>query len=221
MLSIVTVNLNNSDGLIKTLTSIKFNIEFQVIIIDGHSSDNSLKTIKEFKKKFRNYSFLHEKDKGVFDAMNKGLILAEFEWVVFMNSGDSFVNCNIIEKTLNDNKNIDILYGNHKMNNQNHKALELKILKKGIIHACHQSMFFNCKRLKNNLFYKNFRLYGDYELVNRLFLSGFKFKLIDEAFSDIEPDGISQKISTVKRLEKFKIVFLSYGFKGILNTYFN
>ena len=221
MLSIVTVNLNNSDGLLKTLTSIKFNIEHQVIIIDGNSSDDSLKTIKAFEKKFRNYIFLHEKDQGVFDAMNKGLMLAKFEWIVFMNSGDSFVNCDIIEKTLINIKNIDIIYGNHRMSDKNHKAFELKILKKGIIHACHQSMFFNSNRLKNNLFYKKFRLYGDYELVNRLFLNGFKFKFIDVVFSDIEPGGISQKISTVKRLEKFKIVFHSYGFKGILNAYIN
>ena len=221
-ISIITVNYNNCNGLKKTLSSISFSstTKFEIIIIDGRSDDGSLEVIKFFKNNNNNIFYVYEKDKGVFDAMNKGIKLSKYEWIIFMNSGDCFENCHALEDILLSNKKYDVIYGNHKMNDKIYKAQELNMLKKGIIHACHQSMIFNFKNLGNNLIYYGYKLYGDYDLIVRLYLSEFKFKYINNTISNIEPNGISQKISFRKRIEKLFIVFKYYGFKGIFNSFF-
>lgn len=220
-ISIITVNFNNKEGLDRTLKSINFsnNFLYEVIVVDGGSNDGSHSIIKKHQKYHKDYNFFFGRDNGIFDAMNKGILASKYKWIIFMNSGDCFYDCKIIESIIKINKTNDVIYGNHKMRNKIYKAQKLEILKSGIINACHQSMLFNHERLKTNLIYGNYKLYGDYELVNRLYLNGFKFKYIDKCFSEIEPNGISQKITKTKRIEKFKIILASYGIKGLFNAY--
>ena len=86
-LSIITINLNNSEGLKDTFRSIEGagSLDFEYIVIDGKSNDSSQEVIREFKRVDK---FLIESDEGVFDAMNKGVSLASRKYVYFLNSGD-------------------------------------------------------------------------------------------------------------------------------------
>lgn len=94
-LSIITVNLNNNAGLIKTLKSIKeqtFN-SYEHIIIDGGSADGSLDTIRNYAHASSHLAYWSsEPDKGIYDGMNKGIQKAKGEYLYFLNSGDCLQN---------------------------------------------------------------------------------------------------------------------------------
>lgn len=87
-ITIVTVNLNNVETIEKTIQSIlnQNYPKLEYIFIDGASSDGSLNIINKYKDKF-NY-FISESDKGVFDAMNKGIAQASGDYIGFVNGGD-------------------------------------------------------------------------------------------------------------------------------------
>jgi len=112
-LSIITVNLNNATGLDKTMQSIfaQTFIDYEYIIIDGGSTDGSVEQIKKQQNKL--VYWISEKDKGIYNAMNKGIIKATGEYLIFVNSGDYFVDEFVCEKMLNNgNVKADIIHGN-------------------------------------------------------------------------------------------------------------
>lgn len=133
-LSIVTINYNNAQGLRKTLASVASqtyrNIEH--IIIDAASTDGSVDIIREYESanslnsNSLNIKWISEKDKGIYDGMNKGIRKATGEYIQILNSGDILASDNVTERmfaalvsanslnshSLNDKIGIPILYGN-------------------------------------------------------------------------------------------------------------
>ncbi|EKD4816644.1 glycosyltransferase, partial [Escherichia albertii] len=87
IITIITINYNNAEGLAKTIASIdkQTNKEFEYLIIDGGSDDNS---VEHAKKSVMCSRIISEKDNGIYDAMNKGAYLAKGEYIIFINSGD-------------------------------------------------------------------------------------------------------------------------------------
>lgn len=95
ILSIITVNFNNKQGLIKTLESLKRQSfqKYEHIIIDAGSTDGSKETILEYSKENTKLSFwVSEKDNGIYDGMNKGIKHAKGEYLYFLNSGDYLID---------------------------------------------------------------------------------------------------------------------------------
>src|SRR5688500_2837476 len=110
-LSIITINLNNISGLIKNFDSV-FEQTFkdlEYIIIDGGSTDGSKEIIEKNAAKF-SYS-VSEKDKGIYNAMNKGIVKEKGEYIYFLNSGDYLVNNEVIDKVFHETEDKDIIYG--------------------------------------------------------------------------------------------------------------
>lgn len=92
-LSVITVTLNDVNGLVKTLQSVgsqkrKYEIEF--IVIDGLSTDGSLELLENFHAEIDVLD--SSKDSGVYDAMNKGIQQSTGEWLYFLNAGDTFLD---------------------------------------------------------------------------------------------------------------------------------
>ena len=117
-LSIITVNLNNKSGLQKTIDSVISQTykDFEWIIIDGGSTDGS----KELIEKYSSYItyWVSEPDKGIYNAMNKGIISANSEYLLFLNSGDWLINTNIIEQAFPFMNNADFVYGSLQLVNR-------------------------------------------------------------------------------------------------------
>ena len=159
LFSIITINYNNSKGLINTLVSVnnqKCN-NFEHIIIDGFSTDESINILKSIDNE--NCTWISEKDSGIYDAMNKGILKSKGEYILFLNSGDSFHDQNSL-LTLTENLfGFDIVYGDitDKSYNENKKITFPKnltfeyMLCAGLPHQA--------TAIKRNLFYK----YGFYE----------------------------------------------------------
>lgn len=114
-LSIITINYNNKTGFIATAASIQKQTwrDFEWIIVDGSSKDGSKELIEELARNPENNIsyWCSEPDKGIYDAMNKGVNKASGEWVIFMNSGDCFAYCSTLQNIFKDANIADILYG--------------------------------------------------------------------------------------------------------------
>ena len=110
-LSIITVNLNNLEGLKKTYDSVVCQTftDYEWLVIDGGSTDGSREFIEEHQDKFSYWC--SEPDKGIYNAMNKGIVRAKGEYLNFMNSGDSFAYESTLAEVFGTNRTIDIVYG--------------------------------------------------------------------------------------------------------------
>ena len=112
LVSIVTVSYNAAATIEQTILSVLnqsySNIEY--IIIDGGSTDGTVDIIKKYSDKLAYW--VSEPDKGIYDAMNKGILKASGDWINFMNSGDFFISFNTVEKLIRNDYKVKILYGN-------------------------------------------------------------------------------------------------------------
>ena len=97
-LSIITVNLNNRDGLQKTIDSVVSQTfkDYEWIVIDGGSTDGSKELIEQYADHFTDW--VSEPDKGIYNAMNKGIGMASGEYIQFLNSGDSLVSGHVVDQ---------------------------------------------------------------------------------------------------------------------------
>jgi glycosyltransferase involved in cell wall biosynthesis len=112
VLSIITVNLNDKEGLDKTISSVVAQTfsNYEFIVIDGGSSDDSPEIIKKFVEKIT-FS-VSQKDNGPYDAMNKGIAKASGDFCLFLNAGDIFCDSHVLENIFNRDFSEDIIYGN-------------------------------------------------------------------------------------------------------------
>jgi len=219
LISIVTVVFNRKDDIEKTILSVisqsYSNIEF--IIIDGGSNDGTLEVIKKYKDRIDH--FISERDSGIYDAMNKGINLASGTWINFMNAGDRFSNIDIISDLPFSNfSSSPLIYGNRIFNKSVIYPNSYEILQYGEIMACHQAMFFNISKVfRNTIFYiTKYKIYGDYELVNRLYLKYKNLKYVDRNIAISQGSGVSSVKSWQKRKDKYSILYKSYGLPGII-----
>ncbi len=122
-LSVITIVYNNVKDIERTMLSILnqtySNIEY--IVIDGASNDGTLEIIKQYEHRIA--KLISEKDKGIYDAMNKGLALATGDYVLFMNSGDEIYELKTVEKVFATAPNADIYYGETEMYDENWNSL--------------------------------------------------------------------------------------------------
>lgn len=122
-LSVITIVYNNVKDIERTMLSILnqtySNIEY--IVIDGASNDGTLEIIKKYQDRIA--KLISEKDKGIYDAMNKGLALATGDYVLFMNSGDEIYELETVEKIFATAPNADIYYGETEMYDENWNSL--------------------------------------------------------------------------------------------------
>lgn len=118
ILSIITINRNNAAGLEKTMRSVAAQTfgDFEYVVIDGASTDKSVEVIRSFEASFGGrLKWISESDKGIYNAMNKGIGMASGDYLQFLNSGDSLVSDNVtmrMTEALKDNEFPPILYGN-------------------------------------------------------------------------------------------------------------
>jgi glycosyltransferase involved in cell wall biosynthesis len=111
-LSIITINRNDAAGLKKTIESVVCQTfkDFEYIVIDGASTDESVDTIKKHSSSIRYW--VSELDGGIYDAMNKGIKIGEGEYCLFLNSGDYLFSDSVLEKAFEYDFFEDVVYGN-------------------------------------------------------------------------------------------------------------
>lgn len=246
-ISIITIVLNDKNNIIKTMESVLCqtykNIEY--IIIDGKSNDGSKEIIQNkildlcdeiknvvkdnnsyieaIKRDNPNFiiKFLSQKDAGIYYAMNKAIYFISGSWCNFMNSSDTFYNCDVIKNIFKNNfKNIAVIYGNTQMiyDSKNSKILYSSHNHKFHHKFIHQSSFINSKIIKKYKYDTNFKIAGDSDFFTKIYNKKHKFLYVDEIISSFNLSGISSKISYQMFKEDCKIGYKYNKFYPIFNT---
>ena len=171
--SIITICFNNLEELKYTYSSIEKQSrnDYEWIVIDGNSQDGT----KDWLKKTNPAKWVSESDKGIYDAMNKGIKMAKGKYLIFMNSGDSFASDEVLEKTMNAIKcNVfpDFIYGDSiDISEKNQEFYrQAKNYNKnwmGMI-TQHQAMFFKNKNNDNKSYSLSYPLSGDYAFISEI-----------------------------------------------------
>jgi glycosyltransferase involved in cell wall biosynthesis len=225
LVSVITVCLNSSKDIEKTITSVINqtypNLEY--VIVDGGSDDGTLEIIKKYGSSISQW--ISEPDEGIYDAMNKGINLSSGDWLIFINSGDSFSDADVLEKIiniLNEEKNTSgntgLIYGNALVVNEE-LGIEYKLGKKikGIRDfyfsfdkqpVCHQAVLFYRSLFKEiGPYDRSYILLGDYEWFIRFFSGkrGYIAKYINADIVKFQMDGLSFKMLEQALFEKKKI----------------
>jgi len=194
--SIITINYNNKTGLEKTIKSvINQNFEdYEYIIIDGGSNDGSLDIINNYKNKIDYW--ISEKDTGVYNAMNKGIIKAHGQYLNFMNSGDCLHSPNTLQEVDYEINGKDIVTGSfldrensviHKICN---KDVTLLTLLKETFN--HQSTFYKRDLFKQRLYDEKLHIQSDSKFnMQSIIFDNCSVKVIDIIVADYDFNGIS------------------------------
>jgi len=233
-ISVITINFNNCKGLNKTYDSlrIQFDLKSRVewIVIDGNSTDGSIDFLNSISSEID--KLIVESDKGIYDAMNKGLAAAIGEYVWFMNSGDSFYNdlsvdrvCNAIELS-----KADIIFGDTMFVSETGndiglisrlkpqklpQRLTFESFKYGM-NVCHQSLIVRRVICPNyNLDYK---LAADINWILEILKHNHSSKWVGYTISNFEIGGSSYLHTKKAWKERFQVFSKHYGkFPNIIN----
>jgi glycosyltransferase involved in cell wall biosynthesis len=207
-LSIITINLNNVNGLRKTIESVvnQTFTDYEYIIIDGGSTDGSVEVIKEFADKITYW--VSEPDKGIYNAMNKGILKAHGVYLQFLNSGDWFINEDILTSFSLKERGEDIIYGNVNFILSNGEIKELIMpeepkltlaffLQKTIIH---QAAFIRKELFQYYLYDENFIIFSDWKFfIQKIILENCKIKYINKTVVNYDTEGISSDPQALKK----------------------
>ena len=204
LISIITVIYNDGKKLEETILSILSqtydNLEF--IIIDGSSTDGTIDIIKKYEDKIDYW--ISEKDSGIFDAMNKGILAAKGDYINFMNAGDFFIRKNLVKEIVDilNSEEIDFLYGDVNVGNNNIITNKIKYNTQFIYKTiCHQGIFAHKKCFNKNMFDLKYRWMCDYKWLLECFLKKkIKIKYINKEICYFEP--IANAFNKNDRLKK-------------------
>lgn len=217
LISIITVVYNRKADLEKTLKNLvaQKSPQVELVVIDGGSTDGTKEVILSFGDDID--SSISEPDKGVFDAMNKGIKLATGKWLIFINAGDGLLPGVLNEIEFEKYEDHALVYGSTiRENGKVDRPYELKKIESGSMPACHQSMFYNADLLGSELYYNTlYPLFGENELMMRIYRSKQKMAFLDQTISRFQGGGISSRVDNQVRKARYRFLWVHFGVAGI------
>lgn len=212
-LSIITINYNNATGLEKTINSVinQTFTDYEYIIIDGGSTDGSTDIIKKHEDHIDYW--ISESDKGIYDAMNKGISHAKGEYLNFMNSGDSFHSLSVLEEISRYMQEEDIIIGRC-CNDETKEiyrslkpgqAVTMMTLMKEMIN--HQSTFYKHHIFEKHQYDETLKIIADWKVnIQSIIFDNCTVKVVDTLVTDYDMTGISTINSELYRIEKRQVL---------------
>ena len=217
LISIITINYNNSLGFEKTVQSVisQTSKDFEYIIVDGGSTDGSLKIISD--NQLIIDKWVSEKDNGIFAAMNKGTKMATGDYLLFLNSGDCLVDKDVIKDVINHGIHADVLEGHtrcERNGNFSHiwaapEHVTANTFYEGSL--CHQSAFIRRLELLSRSYDEACRICSDWRFFfETLIMNAGSYEYIDRLISTFDVDGLSNstdiKWIEIKNLERRSVL---------------
>ena len=213
-LSIITINYNNKEGLQKTIDSVVCQTwrDFEWIIIDGGSTDGSKELIEQYQQHFAYWC--SEPDKGVYNAMNKGIDHAQGEYLLFLNSGDTLYDKDTLQKVDDLKSDADIISGQvERMDNQQPLRTYDESILMQLYHDTlnHQGTFIKRSLFENLRYDENLKIVSDWKFwLDSIYLRNASVEKTSLLISKQDMSGISSVNERVHVEER----------KTILNEYF-
>lgn len=220
-ISIITICFNAADDLAKTIDSVRQQTfkDYEYIVVDGGSKDSTSDIIKNNQDLISKW--VSEPDKGIYDAMNKGIKMAEGEWLIMMNAGDIFADSSVLENVFKRDipETVTFLYGDTLSRHNNGKFMRrVMSWKEGKVN--HQAVIYR-RSLHDE--------HGLYIVTKKIIISDYLFfiripeeqvKRLDLAISINEPGGISTQGNwTRQQALCADVVFRRRTFWGMVKFY--
>lgn len=223
LFTIITVTYNAAATLPPTLSSVREQTcqLYEYLVIDGASQDNSVKLAQE--SGIPGIIITSERDRGLYDAMNKGLGMAKGDYVMFLNAGDAFHSENTLQQiadAIMDNDYPGIVYGQTQIVDSKRErigdrhltapsVLTLDSFKNGMV-VCHQA-FIVLRKLVDN-YDTRYKYSADYEWCIRCLQRSHRNLYIDEILIDYLSEGLTTAHHRASLMERFRIMSHYYGF---------
>lgn len=205
-ISIVTATYNSEKNILSALKSVQNQtfLNMELIIVDGDSSDRTLEVVRENYN--RELQMISERDKGIYDALNKGVSKASGEIIGFVHSDDYLANKDLLAKIsrIFQDENVDGVYGDLQYVQKEDtskvirywksKPFRTELLKKGWMPA-HPTLFLKRKVYeKHGYFDLNYKIAADYDLMLRIFKDeSLNFYYMPEVFTKMRIGGASNR----------------------------
>lgn len=199
-ITLITVCYNSEKTIKDTIESVLKQTykNYEYLIVDGNSKDKTLDIIKSYEKKFNNnLKYISESDKGLYDAMNKGIKLATGDIIGILNSDDILYDENVFQKIIDNLEDNDGIYSNLVLMNEdftkitrNFKSKEIS--KKKGWHPPHPTLY-----LKKEIYEKygnyniNYKIAADLDFMYRIINNNVKLKYVDTCFVKMRTGGAS------------------------------
>lgn len=202
-ISVVTIVFNGEKEIEHTILSVIHqtykNIEY--VLIDGASKDGTMHVVEKYKDYFA--KIVSEPDKGIYNAMNKGLCLVSGDYVIFANSGDCVASQDVFEKVVeaaSKEQNIpDMIYGNYKESGEGAMEKEIPCYSHERVwygmFASHQSIFYRLGMLRGNniLFDESYKVAADYKMTMQSVVASKHFLKVPICISEFDITGVSSQ----------------------------
>lgn len=230
LFSVIIPTYNSSKTIVACLKSLQIQTfkDFEVIIIDGLSTDDTLQVANDFEGKL-NLLICTEKDNGIYDAMNKGIIKAQGKYLYFLGSDDTLFNNDVLATVATEiaQNSAAIIYGNVKMIDESNSIKNGLIygnqfnLKRLMEHNIpHQAIFYHQKVFKKlGLYQTCYKLFADHDFNLKAFYS-YQFQFINLVIANFALGG-SSTTEKDENFEQDKIRnFVKYYAAKIHQNYF-
>lgn len=222
--TIITVTYNAAKVLEETIQSILSqsykNVEY--IIVDGQSKDGTLQIIDKYRRWI--HCLISEPDKGLYDAMNKGIQLATGDYLCFLNAGDKFHETNTLQHivhSLKKNELPDVIYGETAIVDHNGEFLHMRRLsapeklnwksfKKGML-VCHQAFFAKRELAVQEPYSLRYRFSADFDWCIRIMKKAKQLHNTHLTLIDYLNEGMTTQNHKASLKERFRIMVKHYG----------
>ena len=213
-LSIITINLNNKAGLLRTLASVESQVDrqFEHVIVDGASTDGSVEVIKEYAARHDNVRWISEPDTGIYNAMNKAARMATADYLLYINSGDELHDSGVVKKFNKLECDEDLLLGEEmSVNIEQNRQIRVRFtlfegessLMTFYTGAPHQAVFIK-RLLQLKIPYdESYRIAGDYHFFLKVAINNdCRIGTIDLCVSNWHVGGVSTLRDTTTEMNR-------------------
>ena len=220
-LTVVTVCRNVREQLRLTMASVAEQTygEIEYVVVDGASDDGSTELIEgaSFPGEYR---WVSERDKGIYDAMNKGAAMATGEWILFMNAGDCFADKNTVARLMaGAPADADVVYGDVIKRGPDGTEYVKKASAMADSHRmlfCHQSAMVRRELMLRHPYDLKHRFSADFKFFKTLFKEGRRFVKLDMAVARFDTGGVSNTQRSRGLADNISVVAECDGFPGCL-----
>lgn len=227
--SVITVVYNAESVIEKTMQSVleQTYLPFEYIIIDGKSSDSTISIVNsvvaQFEKKGIFFRIISEKDKGIYNAMNKGIDLATGDFISFLNAGDWYEKDALANiNALYDKMPFDLTYGGLHYINPDGSVINKMSRMDHIISSRnwnHPSMFLRTSLYKKYHFNEKYKICSDFDLFLKLRKTNSKIVICDKVITNFVADGVSTSTDSDKVKQRANEKYTSYVENGYSHLY--
>ena len=208
--TVITVTLNDTEALEETIQSVKSQSYHNInhVIVDGGSVDGSQQLIKSHM--IGEDKWISEPDKGIYDAMNKGVSMATGQWVNFLNAGDKYTGSDIVEQIVSHILDEDdLVYGATRFigdaDEEIISAVDLDKLWQAMIFN-HNSLFVKRKLMEIHPFNLEYKIVADSEFIIWCYKNGYTFKDTGITVNNYKRGGYADENSILRTIERWKLV---------------